>query len=259
MLSSTLPAGCWELDLASGTLQLCPHSRRMFGLDPDASGTLTEAQWADRLHPADLTAIQQALAACVDHRVPYAERFRTIQPDGSLQLVFGIGRRVDKQDGRACFVGWNFDPVAAGELAGDWITAHPEALASKHLFSILPLPALASELSSQATSPRALLERAEWILRVRRSREGLFGRAMMGESAFDLLLRLYVRSGQSELSLTSLARPTGIPYSSAMRWIDYLADKGFVARTKSASDRRATSVRLTPEGRAVMDELLAIR
>ena len=78
----------------------------------------------------------------------------------------------------------------------------------------------------------ALLERAQYILRVRRSRERLIGKAIIGEPAFDLLLCLYVRSGQRETSLTSLAKPAGIPYSSAMRWSAYLADKGLVERIK---------------------------
>jgi DNA-binding MarR family transcriptional regulator len=80
-----------------------------------------------------------------------------------------------------------------------------------------------------------------------------------GEPAFELLLRLYVRADQRGASLSSLAKPAGIPYSSAMRWTAYLADKGFVSRRESESDRRAISVHLTPAGRAVMDELLAIR
>jgi DNA-binding MarR family transcriptional regulator len=142
-------------------------------------------------------------------------------------------------------------------LAGEWISAHPEAFHGEHLFSLLP-SAQPSEISSDVMPPEALLERAQYILRVRRSRERLLGRAMIGEPAFDLLLYLYVRSGQRETSLMNLAKPARIPYTSAIRWIAYLADKGWVARGESESDRRATSVYLTPAGRAVMDELLAI-
>lgn len=60
---------------------------------------------------------------------------------------------------------------------------------------------------------------------------------MIGEAAFDLLLCLYVCSGQRETSLTGLAKPAGIPYSSAMRWSAYLADKGLVERSESETDR----------------------
>ncbi len=254
-----MPAGSWELEVESGTLRLCPHSRRMFGLGPDSSGTLTESEWASRMHPADLEPVRQALSACLECQAPYAERFRTIAPDGSVQFVFGVGRPLEEKGRSVQFVGMNFDLDAAAEFANHWISAHPQALTHEHLLSIGPSGEAPSGKSRPDGPPEPLLERAEWILRVRRSREGLFGRAMMGEPAFDLLLCLYLRSGQRETSLTSLARPAGIPYSSAMRWIDYLAGKGFVERTKSGSDRRATSVHLTAAGRAIMDELLAIR
>jgi PAS domain S-box-containing protein len=254
-----MPAGCWELDLATGTLNLCPHSRRMFGLNPNSSELLTESEWVERFHPDDLAVVREALTACLAHQRVYAERFRTIHPDGSVQVVLGVGRPLEDDDGHGRFVGWNFDPVSAGQLAGEWISAHPEALGGEHLFSVAPSAAQPSETSSEVGPPEALLARAQYILRARRSRERLMGRAIIGEPAFDLLLCLYVRSGQRETSLTSLAKPAGIPYSSAVRWIAYLVDKGFVARSESESDRRATSVQLTAAGRAVMDELLAIR
>jgi DNA-binding MarR family transcriptional regulator len=254
-----MPAGCWDLDLATGTLNLCRHSRRMFGLSADSSQLLTESQWVERLHPDDLAVVRRAMTACLVHQTPYAERFRTIHPDGSVQLVFGIGRPLEGHGEHGRFVGWNFDVVAAGQLAGEWISAHPDALGAEHLFSVVPSLAQAKEALSDAMPTEPLLARAESILRLRRSRGPLLGRAMIGEPAYDLLLCLYVRSGQEETSLSSLAKTAGIPYSSALRWIAYLADKGFLARAESKADGRATSVRLTASGRAVMDKLLAIR
>jgi len=114
------------------------------------------------------------------------------------------------------------------------------------------------EASSNQLSSGALLERAQSMLRVRRAREELFCRSMFGEPAFDLLLCLYVRSEKKETSLTSLARTAGITNSSAMRWIRYLDDKHLVELTDSRSDRRAICVQLSPAGRAVMDEFLAV-
>jgi DNA-binding MarR family transcriptional regulator len=231
----------------------------MFGLSADSSQLLTESQWVERLHPDDLAVVRRAMTACLVHQTPYAERFRTIHPDGSVQLVLGVGRPLEGQGEHGRFVGWNFDVVAAGQLAGEWISAHPEALGAEHLFSVVPSLAQANEALSDAMPAEPLLARAESILRLRRSREPLLGRAMIGEPAYDLLLCLYVRSGQEETSLSSLAKTAGIPYSSALRWIAYLADKGFLARAESKADGRATSVRLTASGRAVMDKLLAIR
>src|SRR4051812_42079697 len=95
MMSSTMPAGCWELDLATGTLNLCRHSRRMFGLNPESGESLTEREWVKRFHPDDLPAVREALTACLVQQRPYAERFRTIHPDGSVQVVLGVGRPVE--------------------------------------------------------------------------------------------------------------------------------------------------------------------
>lgn len=260
MLSSTIPAGCWDLDLATGMLALCPKSRTMFGLRPDSKDRLTESEWASRFHPDDLPAVRRALTASLVHRAPYAERFRTVHPDGTVQLVLGIGRplEAEAETGHGRFVGWNFDIVATGDMAADWISTHPEALGVEHLFSVLPLGAPPTASTDQPPS-EALLERARSILRVRRARERLLGRAALGEPAFDLLLSLYLRAEQKETSLTSLAGPIGIPYSSAMRWIRYLVDKGLVNRTESKSDRRSICVQLTPSGRAALDELFTIR
>ena len=254
-----MPAGCWDLDLATGALKLCPHSRRMFGLSPHSRELLTESEWVERFHPEDLAVVRQALTACLVHQTPYAERFRTIHPDGTVQTVLGVGRPVEDDGKHGRFVGWNFDLMTAGDLARQWISAHPDAFGGEHHFSIVPAAAAKSDASQGTAPPEPLLERAQYILRVRRSRERLIGKAVIGEPAFDLLLCLYVRSGQRETSLTSLAKPAGIPYSSAMRWIAYLVDKGLVERSESESDRRSTCVELTPLGRAVMDELLSIR
>jgi DNA-binding MarR family transcriptional regulator len=259
MVNSTIPAGCWDLDVATGKLALCPKSRTMFGLSPDASDLLTESEWTSRFHPDDLAPVREALAAGLEHRTPYAMRFRTIHPCGTVRVVLGIGRPLEHRKEQARFVGWNFDVVSVGEMAADWISAHPEALSTEHFFSVLQSGRQPREESSNELSSNALLERAQSILRVRAARERMLGRAAIGEPAFDLLLGLYVRSGQKEPSLTSLARPAGIPYSSAMRWIRYLADKGLVECTESRSDRRATSVQLTPSGRAMMDEFLSVR
>lgn len=230
----------------------------MFGLSPDSTDRLTESEWVRRFHPEDLAPVRDALTAGLVHRTPYAVRFRTIHPGGTIQAVLGVGHPLEAGNQNPHFVGWNFDVASTGEMAADWISAHPEALSAEHRFQVEP-PSASDEASPNKPPSEALLERAESMIRIRRGRERLFCRAMLGEPAFDLLLCLYVRSGHKETSLTSLAVPAGIPYSSAIRWIRYLADKGLVDCSESGSDRRATCVQLTPSGRAVMDEFLTLR
>jgi DNA-binding MarR family transcriptional regulator len=192
------------------------------------------------------------------HRTPYAVRFRTVHPGGTIQVVLGVGRALE-QDGHARFVGWNFDVASTGDMAADWISAHPEAFGTEQFLALLQPGERPQEESCGQLPPLALLERAETILRVRAARERMLGRAAIGEPAFDLLLRLYVRFGQKEASLTGLANAAGVPYSSALRWVRYLADKGLVELKESRSDRRATGVQLASGGRAVMDEFLSVR
>lgn len=162
-----MPAGCSDLDLASGALKLCPHSRRMFGLSPHSRELLTESEWVERFHPDDLAVVRQALTACPVHQRPYAERFRTIHPDGSVQMVLGVGRPLEVHGEHRRFVGLNFDLMSAGELAREWISAHPEAFRGEHQFAIAAAAPNASETSSDMLPPDALLERAHSILRVR--------------------------------------------------------------------------------------------
>jgi DNA-binding MarR family transcriptional regulator len=239
-------------------LALCPQSRTMFGLSPASTDRLTESEWTSRFHPDDLATVREALTAGLVHRTPYAVRFRTIHPGGSIQVVLGVGRPLE-YDKNAHFVGWNFDVGSTSEMAADWISAHPEVFSGEHLFSVLPSSMQPPEGASNELSAEALLERAKTILRVRGARERLLGRGAIGEPAFDLLLCLYVRSEEKEASLTSLAKASGTPNTSAMRWIRYLGDRGLVEFSESTSDRRAMRVQLTPAGRTVMDEFLAVR
>jgi DNA-binding MarR family transcriptional regulator len=231
----------------------------MFGLSPASAERLTESEWSNRFHPEDLIAVREALTAGLVNGTPYAVRFRTIHPSGTIQVVLGVGRPLKQADDNAHFVGWNFDVASTGETAAEWISAHPDALSAEHLVSVLPSNVQLENASSNALPSEALFERAESILRVRRARERLFCRAMLGEPAFELLLCLYVQAGQKGISLASLTKPTSIPYSSAIRWIRYLTDKGFVECAESRSDRRATTIQLTASGRAVMDKFLSLQ
>lgn len=259
IMISTTSTGCWDLDLATGMLALCPQSRAMFGLEARSTCRLTEHEWSGRLHPDDLEAVRKALTASVVHRVPYAERFRTVRSDGTFGLVLGVGRPLGRDGTFARFAGWNFDVATTGEAAAEWVLAHPEALTTADCESSA-VPGEQPRNVSPAVGPsNPLLERAQSILRVRGARKRLLGQGVTGEPAFDLLLCLYVRSDQKETSLASLARPAGIPYSSAVRWIRYLEDKGLVERIQSKSDRRAIRVQLTPSGRAALDQLFTVR
>lgn len=88
----------------------------------------------------------------------------------------------------------------------------------------------------------------------RNDRSKFFPRAMFGEPAWDLLLALYAHQGRSHaLTISNLANIAQTPVTTALRWIDYLDEKGLVLRERSNIDRRASEIRLSDDGRARLD------
>ncbi|MFC3690602.1 MarR family winged helix-turn-helix transcriptional regulator [Chenggangzhangella methanolivorans] len=57
---------------------------------------------------------------------------------------------------------------------------------------------------------------------------------------------------------SDLARSLGIEGPSLVRLLDRLAAAGFLERREDASDRRAKTLHLTPEGRRLVDRLRAV-
>ncbi|MCU1398840.1 MAG: MarR family transcriptional regulator [Acidimicrobiales bacterium] len=56
-------------------------------------------------------------------------------------------------------------------------------------------------------------------------------------------------------SQQALSGDLGMPPSRMVALVDDLEDQGFVARERSSSDRRVNEIRLTREGRAVLDRV----
>ncbi|MDP9847847.1 MarR family winged helix-turn-helix transcriptional regulator [Streptosporangium lutulentum] len=65
--------------------------------------------------------------------------------------------------------------------------------------------------------------------------------------------------GQGETKLVTLAERLGVNPSTAMRMADRLSAVGLVCREANPSDRRETLLRLTGEGRRIVDEVIARR
>lgn len=117
--------------------------------------------------------------------------------------------------------------------------------------------AIGNHLTPSASTPiRDLLvdrARQEFANRARRSR--IFGGAMFGEGAWDMLLGLYVaeRSGTRH-TVSRLTEISGVPSTTALRWLDFLENKEhLVGRRASPTDKRVFFVELTDRGRAALD------
>jgi len=115
----------------------------------------------------------------------------------------------------------------------------------------------AASVPGRGTSSTGLIQKARQILSYRRRRVQIFGLGMFGEPAWDMLLWLYVADSDQRTSVTALARRSGASKSTALRWIDYLADRGFIGREAHPTDARIAFVSLTDTGKAALDLFLS--
>lgn len=135
----------------------------------------------------------------------------------------------------------------------------------KRLFTLLETDGISGTTRSNIADmtvpqlPRRMLlkDRARNVLSRRRRRYAIFGRAMFGEPAWEILLLLYVSSPSARQTITRLADLAGASKSTALRWIDYLEGQRLVVREVHPTDKRANFVELTDKGREAIEVYLS--
>lgn len=113
--------------------------------------------------------------------------------------------------------------------------------------------------SNPATWPskQALLNKAREQVGERRRRIDLFGKAMFGEPAWDILLLLYVADYERRQTLSSLTDRAGATRTTGLRWIGYLEKEQLVRREGHPTDLRKAFIHLTEKGRDALELYLA--
>ena len=102
-------------------------------------------------------------------------------------------------------------------------------------------------------SDEALATVASRVYRARRRRERLFDATIFADPAWDMLLDLFLaRARGQELRTTSLCHASGVPPTTALRWVDVLAKQGLIERRAAPDDRRVKIVTLSDQGYRVM-------
>jgi hypothetical protein len=92
------------------------------------------------------------------------------------------------------------------------------------------------------------------ILRARRAREELIGGDLFADPAWDMLLDLYAAHlEQRKVSTTELCIASAVPSTTALRWIEKLAQMKLVTREDDHLDGRRIWVALTPAARIKME------
>jgi len=99
---------------------------------------------------------------------------------------------------------------------------------------------------------------ADQIRHSRDLRHKSFDRNLFGEPAWDILLTLYViDSDQRRLSTRDLSKHANLALTTALRWLDYLAEQELITRKTNPFDRRVVYIELSDKGRVAMDHYLA--
>lgn len=101
-----------------------------------------------------------------------------------------------------------------------------------------------------------LRRRAEEILALRQRRYAVFGRAMFGEPAWDMILLLYVAAPGSAETVSKLASLAAASKSTGLRWIKYLEAQCLIRCASHSTDRRAEVVSLTSKGVEAIESYL---
>lgn len=102
-----------------------------------------------------------------------------------------------------------------------------------------------------------LAQIARSFYKIRRSRIQFLPADLFAEPAWDMLLDLFIqRSMGRRVSVTSLCIASGVPPTTALRWVSGLIENELVVRIESDQDRRKAYIVLTEKGFRAMRSVL---
>lgn len=105
-----------------------------------------------------------------------------------------------------------------------------------------------------------LLASAEAVYRSRRKRTAYFPNSLFGEPAWDMLLDLFIHQvRRKRVQVTSACMASGVPATTALRWITVLEQEGLVQRVPGVQDKRIQFVELTQAGHLAVARWLSHR
>jgi PAS domain S-box-containing protein len=113
--------GTWDLDLRTHQLRWSRSHYTLLGLNPDESNLATHEMWRNRIHPADVEAVEAALSTSRETQMLYSQEYRIVRADtGTVRWLRVIGRFLYDESGAPMRgVGVSFDDTdrKAAEIA----------------------------------------------------------------------------------------------------------------------------------------------
>jgi DNA-binding MarR family transcriptional regulator len=96
------------------------------------------------------------------------------------------------------------------------------------------------------------------IIRQRQMRARFFDGDLFGDPAWDMLLDLTAaRAEHARVSVTSLCIASGVPPTTALRWIGQMTEAGLFQRVEDEADRRRAFIALTDKAADAMARYFA--
>jgi hypothetical protein len=114
----------------------------------------------------------------------------------------------------------------------------------------------ATSKRNEVTVTASAVSRAREVLKLRRSRSGIFPAGLFGEAAWDILLDIYVSEADGRpISIKAASIASGMPATTALRWIAVLEQHDMLSRQDDPTDGRRTMLSLTPLARSKIEEV----
>ena len=103
-----------------------------------------------------------------------------------------------------------------------------------------------------------LVKLAKRVKSMRLLRAQFFEERHFGEAAWDMLLALFIAQGEGYcLKISDVCNESGVPPTTALRWIDRLLETELAVKRTNPTDSRSTFVEIHPEARRKMREYLS--
>ena len=144
--------------------------------------------------------------------------------------------------------------VSATDVGKDGLdeSRNPSVFAFSESESSVRASASGNSPVSAARTPRPSLPDPRLVRKIIRQRElrfQIFDNGLFADPAWDILLDLTAaRAEHKRVSVTSLCIASGVPATTALRWIQILLDAGLLLRCEDDRDRRRAFVSLSDYG-----------
>lgn len=113
---------------------------------------------------------------------------------------------------------------------------------------------LPSEASSNlgivsSSQPPEAVKLARRVKSARNYRSTFLHSDLFGEPGWDLMLALYIAEGEGyRLRISEICDESGVPATTALRWIDKLVSMGLARKRANPTDMRSSFIEITEQG-----------